>query len=246
MFPDFDVYRKKPIITYSRRTKFSKPKQEAYSPSTSPYILLSKSRSFNHLIKDDIFALPGRLSDVQLMVASKSTPAHSSPTKKVSANSVPVKSPPVKRATVKSLQTKSTLAKNRPMKSKPAEIKPTKNKTVKNKTTKRQTKIVLDNRPPKRKLNLVAHLKGASGQTENMPRTQFDFSDDEELWSSPPRERTKSPEQSNEGRTKLPEQSYEERMEKELEVLMLEVEPTPVNKRPRYQPLNEIKVRVTY
>ncbi|CAO3670209.1 unnamed protein product [Rhizopus stolonifer] len=180
------------------------------------------------------------------MVASKSTPVHSSPTKKVSIKSMPVKSVPVKRATIKSIHTKSTPAKNKPMKNRPVKSKSAEIKPKKNKTMKRQTEIVLDNRPPKRKLNLVAHLKGASGQTENMPRTQFDFSDDEDLWSLPPRERTKSPEQSNEERTKLPEQSYEERMEKELEVLMLEVEPTPVNKRPRYQPLNEIKVRVTY
>ncbi|KAG1051208.1 hypothetical protein G6F43_006574 [Rhizopus delemar] len=100
----------------------------------------------------------------------------------------------------------------------------------------------------KRKRNLVGQLKGASGEKENVLRKEFDFSDDEEPHNLP----LKLPiEQVARERSKSPELSYEDRMEKELESIMQSEfgeskEQVHANERPKYQPLNEIKVRVTY
>ena len=101
----------------------------------------------------------------------------------------------------------------------------------------------------KRKRNLVGHLKGASGEKENVLRKEFDFSDDEEEPHNLPIKL--STEQMTRERSKSPELSYEDRMEKELEYIMQSEfgeskEQVRANERPKYQPLNEIKVRVTY
>jgi hypothetical protein len=101
-----------------------------------------------------------------------------------------------------------------------------------------------------KKKNLVAHLKTANGEKENIPMVrEFDFSDEEDIVPQLP---LKQPTVQVD-RSASPELSYEERMEKELESIMKsefgeskEQETTKINHRPRYQPLNEIKVKVTY
>ncbi|ORE10420.1 hypothetical protein BCV72DRAFT_313635 [Rhizopus microsporus var. microsporus] len=101
-----------------------------------------------------------------------------------------------------------------------------------------------------KKKNLVAHLKTANGEKENIPIVrEYDFSDEEDIVPQLP---LKQPIVQVD-RSASPELSYEERMEKELESIMKsefgeskEQETTEINHRPRYQPLNEIKVKVTY
>ncbi|CEG80351.1 hypothetical protein RMATCC62417_14705 [Rhizopus microsporus] len=101
-----------------------------------------------------------------------------------------------------------------------------------------------------KKKNLVAHLKTANGEKENIPIVrEYDFSDEEDIVPQLP---LKQP-TAQVNRSASPELSYEERMEKELESIMKsefgeskEQETTEINHRPRYQPLNEIKVKVTY
>ncbi|CEG68299.1 hypothetical protein RMATCC62417_04592 [Rhizopus microsporus] len=102
---------------------------------------------------------------------------------------------------------------------------------------------------PKKK-NLVAHLKTANGEKENIPIVrEYDFSDEEDIVPQLPLKQTIV----QVDRSASPELSYEERMEKELESIMRsefgeskEQETTVIEHRPRYQPLNEIKVKVTY
>ncbi|KAI8366228.1 hypothetical protein BD560DRAFT_401032 [Blakeslea trispora] len=112
----------------------------------------------------------------------------------------------------------------------------------------------------KRKRNLVAHLKSASGEKEKkQPSQGFNFlSSDEEEESEaditnilPIREiinhvREKSP---------SPELSYEQKMERELEAMMQSefgmknnstANESEAASRPRYQPLNKVNVRVTF
>jgi hypothetical protein len=112
----------------------------------------------------------------------------------------------------------------------------------------------------KRKRNLVAHLKSATGETENKPLSNraFDFlSDEEELLEQqsqndllPLREII-----SNKERSLSPELTYAQRMELELDTMMQSefgtkkhdnTSVTDETQRRRYQPLNKVNVRVTF
>ncbi|CAO3684441.1 unnamed protein product [Rhizopus stolonifer] len=83
MFPEFEGFRKRPVITYSRKSRFLPvvPKEETFIPVPSPPVeqSLSSSSSCSDLIleeeeeeeeKYDIFDFPEQEEEVNLMVAS--------------------------------------------------------------------------------------------------------------------------------------------------------------------------------
>ncbi|KAG1474605.1 hypothetical protein G6F56_000265 [Rhizopus delemar] len=82
MFPEFEGFRKRPVITYSRKSRFLPvvPKQETFIPAPSPPVeqSLSSSSSCSDIIleegeeegKYDIFDFPEQEEEVNLMVAS--------------------------------------------------------------------------------------------------------------------------------------------------------------------------------
>ncbi|KAI9486548.1 MAG: hypothetical protein EXX96DRAFT_549495 [Benjaminiella poitrasii] len=135
-------------------------------------------------------------------------------------------------------------------------------------------KGTVEKRP--KKLNLVAHLKGANGEKENHDKTslinkEFDFLSDEEDIPEQSQQNEKSAlsplrdiintTKNNREPSLSPELTYAERMELELEAIMksefegdnrktikeneLETKET-IERRPRYQPLNKVNVRVTF
>ncbi|CEP12880.1 hypothetical protein [Parasitella parasitica] len=110
----------------------------------------------------------------------------------------------------------------------------------------------------KRKRNLVAHLKTASGEKENRPiKQEFDcLSDEDDLALE---QQQKSPlmplKDLIKDRSLSPELSYEETMQIQLNSLMksefgessnLQQPQTETKKRPQYKPLNKLNVRVTF
>lgn len=116
----------------------------------------------------------------------------------------------------------------------------------------------------KRKRNLVAHLKTANGETETKPQHQgFDFlSDEEEFLLEQQQQQPLSPVReiiTTRERSFSPELSYAERMELQLDSIMRsefgdgqqqskkQVKSDESNtRRPRYQPLNKVNVKVTF
>ncbi|KAI9246194.1 hypothetical protein BY458DRAFT_528119 [Sporodiniella umbellata] len=100
--------------------------------------------------------------------------------------------------------------------------------------------------PKRKKRNLVAQLKSASGEKEKTAWPEFTFSDEEDCPVFSPAFAVPK------ARSVSPECSYEERMEKELESIMQSEFGQPSSpqsippERPSYRPLNEIKVKVTY
>ncbi|KAI8644653.1 hypothetical protein BD408DRAFT_413049 [Parasitella parasitica] len=110
----------------------------------------------------------------------------------------------------------------------------------------------------KRKRNLVAHLKTASGEKESRPlKQQFDcLSDEDDLVLE---QQQKSPlmplKDIIKDRSLSPELTYEETMQMQLDSLMKtefgesskpQQSQTQKEKRPEYKPLNKLNVRVTF
>lgn len=110
----------------------------------------------------------------------------------------------------------------------------------------------------KRKRNLVAHLKTATGEKDTKPKNKgFDFlSDEEEAILAESKPLPLQEVITNKERSLSPELTYAERMELELEAVMKsefgkkseekENTPTTTERRQRYQPLNKLNVRVTF
>jgi hypothetical protein len=113
----------------------------------------------------------------------------------------------------------------------------------------------------KRKRNIVAQLKNANGEIESNPtlNREFDFLSDEEEFLE---QNQLLPlcdiiaKSNNKEKSPSPELSYSQKMELELESLMQsefaanQVPPKPISEeaqqRRRYEPVNKIKVRVTF
>lgn len=298
MFPEFEGFRKRPIITYSRKsriiptTPLSKQIIQSSTHSSPIQNSLSSSSTCSELIleeeKQDIFNFPEQEGEVNLMVAStRSIPK-------------PQNKPKVKKSFKKSLKANTKAA---PLKVISAQQQPQvypagpydifsfehfpypppESQYLQSSFSQHfQTSFITNNnqniRPsfinnnqyiqppyfnnqhiqstvnndkrfstPKKleKRNLVAHLKSASG--ENVLKRRFSFSEEED---EEPLGALLPIKQITKERSKSPELSYEERMEKELASIMQsefgEKEEVHANERPRYQPLNEMKVRVTY
>lgn len=126
-----------------------------------------------------------------------------------------------------------------------------------------QNKPTSTPKPPliekKRKRNLVAHLKTATGETDDKQKNkEFDFSDEDEFMIVEQQESKLVPLVADKEQCLSPQLSHAERMELELESIMRSEfggkKTNPANKeniettkrRPQYQPLNRVNVKVTF
>ncbi|CEI91553.1 hypothetical protein RMCBS344292_05838 [Rhizopus microsporus] len=232
----YDIFAFDPA-PYQPRNKYSLPQQQQQQQQALPSNTLYPS-----IITTNIFNVPSHIPTFNTHFNHMQPLSYLQPIQQQSLQQQPMQQQPMQQQPMQ----QQPMQQQQPLKQQPIQ----QQQPLQQQPIQQQQPLQQQSSIKTKKKNLVAHLKTANGEKENIPVIrEYDFSDEEDIVPQLPLKQTTV----QVDRGVSPELSYEERMEKELESIMKsefgeskEQETTEINHRPRYQPLNEIKVKVTY